>query len=126
MAETSAATTLSVRCEWVARTWLPRREPDRSDCHERHFRQYAEDHRDRRTRRERPRCDGLQRHAAAKDQRIAGTLTDSAEERYETFLGRYPSIAQRVPQWMLASYLGISPGTLSRIRGKSARKTRKA
>ena len=69
---------------------------------------------------------GMQRHAAAKDQRIAGTLTDSAEERYETFLGRYPSIAQRVPQWMLASYLGISPETLSRIRGKSARKTRKA
>ena len=34
----------------------------------------------------------------------------------------YPSVAQRVPQWMLASYLGISPETLSRIRGRAVRK----
>lgn len=59
---------------------------------------------------------GLQRHAAAKDQRIVNTLSASAEERYLLFLDTYPSIAQRVPQWMLASYLGISPETLSRVR----------
>lgn len=59
---------------------------------------------------------GLQRHAAAKDRRIAETLSASAEERYLQFIETYPSIAQRVPQFMLASYLGISPETLSRVR----------
>jgi CRP-like cAMP-binding protein len=59
---------------------------------------------------------GLQRQAAAKDQRIVNALSTSAEERYEDFLRTYPSIAQRVPQWMLASYLGVSPETLSRVR----------
>jgi len=67
---------------------------------------------------------GLQRHAAAKDKRIATTLTRSAEERYRDFLETYPSIALRVPQWMLAAYLGISPETVSRIRAKTARKRR--
>ena len=65
---------------------------------------------------------GLQRHAAAKDQRIVNALSTSAEERYEEFLRTYPSIALRVPQWMLASYLGVSPETLSRIRKNRSRK----
>ena len=60
--------------------------------------------------------DGLQRHAMAKEQRIANALSASAEDRYEEFLKQYPSIALRVPQFMLASYLGVSPETLSRIR----------
>jgi hypothetical protein len=65
---------------------------------------------------------GLQRHAAAKDQRIVNSLSTSAEERYEEFLRMYPSIALRVPQWMLASYLGVSPETLSRVRKNRSRK----
>jgi CRP-like cAMP-binding protein len=65
---------------------------------------------------------GIQRHAAAKDQRIANALSSSAEERYQEFLKTYPSIAQRVPQFMLASYLGVSPETLSRIRRNLSRK----
>jgi CRP-like cAMP-binding protein len=65
---------------------------------------------------------GLQRHAAAKDQRIASALATSAEERYVQFLETYPSIALRVPQFMLASYLGVSPETLSRIRKNLSRK----
>lgn len=65
---------------------------------------------------------GLQKHAAAKDQRIVHALSATAEERYLAFLQMYPSIAQRVPQWMLASYLGISPETLSRIRKDLSRK----
>ena len=65
---------------------------------------------------------GLQRHAAAKDQRIVNSLSASAEERYQEFLRTYPSIALRVPQWMLASYLGVSPETLSRIRKSLSRK----
>src|SRR5262245_23060649 len=66
---------------------------------------------------------GLQRHAAAKDQRIVTSLSTTAEERYRDFLTTYPSIATRVPQWMLASYLGVSPETISRIRKKLARKS---
>jgi CRP-like cAMP-binding protein len=69
--------------------------------------------------------DGLARHAAAKDKRIVGTLTRTAEERYQEFLETYPSIALRVPQWMLASYLGISPETVSRIRARASRRATK-
>jgi len=65
---------------------------------------------------------GLQRHAAAKDQRIVSSLSATAEERYLEFLQTYPSIVQRVPQTMLASYLGMTPETLSRIRKNLARR----
>jgi CRP-like cAMP-binding protein len=65
---------------------------------------------------------GLQRHAAAKDRRIVSALSTSAEERYLEFMKIYPSIAQRVPQWMIASYLGLTPETLSRIRKNLSRK----
>lgn len=61
---------------------------------------------------------GLQKQAAAKDQRIVNALSSSAEERYREFLKTYPSVAARVPQWMVASYLGLTPETLSRIRGQ--------
>jgi CRP-like cAMP-binding protein len=65
---------------------------------------------------------GLQKHAAAKDQRIVSALSSSAEERYLEFLRVYPSIAQRVPQNMLASYLGMTPETVSRIRKNLSRR----
>lgn len=65
---------------------------------------------------------GLQRHAAAKDRRIVSALSTPAEERYLEFVKTYPSIAQRVPQWMIASYLGLTPETLSRIRRNLSRK----
>jgi CRP-like cAMP-binding protein len=65
---------------------------------------------------------GLQRHAAAKDQRIVSSLSASAEERYLEFLRVYPSIALRVPQTMLASYLGMTPETVSRIRKHLSRR----
>ena len=62
---------------------------------------------------------GIQKHSAAKDQRIVHSLTATAEEKYNAFMVAHPSIAQRVPQHMLASYLGITPETLSRIRRKA-------
>lgn len=65
---------------------------------------------------------GLQRHSAAKDQRIVASLASSAKERYLEFTRTYPSMVQRLPQWMLASYLGVSPETVSRIRKKLSRK----
>jgi CRP-like cAMP-binding protein len=66
---------------------------------------------------------GLQKHAASKDQRIVNSLSTTAEERYLDFLATYPSIATRVPQWMVASYLGVTPETISRIRRSLARKS---
>src|SRR5262245_20277590 len=65
---------------------------------------------------------GLQRHAAAKDQRIASSLSATAEERYLEFMRVYPSIALRVPQTMLAAYLGMTPETVSRIRKNLSRR----
>ena len=68
---------------------------------------------------------GVLKHAAAKDHRIVSAMSDSAEVRYLDFLNTYSSIAARVPQWMLASYLGISPETLSRIRKNLSRRKRR-
>jgi CRP-like cAMP-binding protein len=42
-------------------------------------------------------------------------------KRYETFLQHFPSVPNRVPQYMIASYLGIKPETLSRVRRRLAK-----
>jgi CRP-like cAMP-binding protein len=42
-------------------------------------------------------------------------------QRYETFLKHFPSVPNRVPQYMIASYLGIKPETLSRVRSRLAK-----
>ena len=65
---------------------------------------------------------GLQKHAAAKDLRIVKALSATAAERYLDFMQAFPTIAQRVPQWMVASYLGVTPETISRIRKDLSRK----
>jgi len=67
---------------------------------------------------------GVQKMAAAREKRLLDSLSATAEQRYLNFLETYPSIARRVPQHMLASYLGITPETLSRLRGQLARKKR--
>jgi len=58
----------------------------------------------------------FQKRAAANERRIIDALSLSAEEKYLDFLKTYPAIANQVPQRMLASYLGVSPETLSRVR----------
>jgi CRP-like cAMP-binding protein len=58
----------------------------------------------------------FQKYAAAKDRRIINMLSLSVEERYLDFLKTYPTIVLQVPQRMVASYLGVSPETISRVR----------
>lgn len=48
--------------------------------------------------------------------RINLLLAATAEERYVDFMKLYPDLTLRVPQWMIASYLGITPESLSRVR----------
>ncbi len=54
--------------------------------------------------------------------RISLLLGATAEQRYLDFIKTYPSLTLRVPQWMIASYLGITPGSLSRVRKELAHK----
>jgi hypothetical protein len=61
---------------------------------------------------------GLQRLAAAHAKRIINSLSASAHDRYRDFAATYPTLLRRLPLRMLASYLGMSPETLSRIRKK--------
>jgi CRP-like cAMP-binding protein len=48
--------------------------------------------------------------------RIIKLMSSNAIERYEHFIDIYPDITKRVPQRMIASYLGITPEALSRVR----------
>lgn len=52
--------------------------------------------------------------------RINLLLSADAEERYLDFISLYPNVTLRVPQWMIASYLGITPESLSRVRRELA------
>ena len=49
-------------------------------------------------------------------QRILNNISSSAEEKYEDFIKKYPDIYARVPLHMVASYLGVTRKTLTRIR----------
>lgn len=60
--------------------------------------------------------------AAATQKRIHAAISMTAEERYEDLVKTYPQFIQRFPQNMIASYLGISPETLSRIRNGARRR----
>lgn len=58
----------------------------------------------------------FQNSYVALQRRILANLSQTAEERYLDFSNRYPDIEQKVPQHQVASYLGITPESLSRIR----------
>lgn len=57
-----------------------------------------------------------QANMVATHRRLTATLSASADEKYLRLLSAYPNIVARVPQHMIASYLGITPETLSRVR----------
>ncbi|BAV06915.1 cAMP-binding domain of CRP or a regulatory subunit of cAMP-dependent protein kinases [Filimonas lacunae] len=66
----------------------------------------------------------LQRSFVASQSRIHTFLSLGAEEKYLKFLEKYPQLATRVPQGMIASYLGITAETLSRVRKQTAKNQR--
>jgi CRP/FNR family transcriptional regulator, anaerobic regulatory protein len=55
-------------------------------------------------------------------ERLLQTFSSTAHERYEQFLGQYPTLANRLPNTQIASYLGITPEFLSKIRNERAHK----
>lgn len=57
-----------------------------------------------------------QSNMVATQKRLTATLSAGADEKYLRLLSAYPNIVARVPQHMIASYLGITPETLSRVR----------
>lgn len=63
----------------------------------------------------------LQRSIYFLQRRINSLLAMTAKERYLEFMEMYPSLLLRVPQWMIASYLGITPESLSRVRREIAK-----
>lgn len=58
----------------------------------------------------------------ANQNRIYTSISRSVEERYNRFVENYPEVFNRVPLYMVASYLGVSRETLSRIRKRKAEK----
>ena len=64
----------------------------------------------------------LEKSFIAAQNRIHASISYSTEEKYQSFLNSYPNIANRIPQHMIASYLGVTPETLSRLRTQAAKK----
>jgi hypothetical protein len=50
------------------------------------------------------------------------SISETAEEKYLKLIDNFPGCLQRVPQHMIASYLGITRETLSRVRSQMAMK----
>jgi CRP-like cAMP-binding protein len=59
-----------------------------------------------------------ERSVAFMQKRIISNLTQSAEERYSLFMEKYPAMALRFPQYVIASYLGMTTEFLSKIRNQ--------
>lgn len=65
----------------------------------------------------------IQNNLIATQRRLMVTFSETAEEKYLRLLRDHPDIIQRVPQHMLASYMGITRETLSRIRSQLSTKS---
>ncbi|MGN6640351.1 MAG: Crp/Fnr family transcriptional regulator [Mucilaginibacter sp.] len=64
----------------------------------------------------------LQKAHTASMRRFEYLRDQSDEERYRLFVSAFPGFVQRVPQYMLASYLGFTPQFLSKLRAKDVRR----
>lgn len=55
--------------------------------------------------------------------RIVSNLSKTAEERYNEAMENYPHLALRVPQYVFASYIGMTTEYLSKLRNKRVTKS---
>ena len=62
-----------------------------------------------------------ERNAIANQRRLNSTISSTAEKRYEEFASHHPQFIQRFPQHLIASFLGITKETLSRIRKQAVK-----
>ncbi len=63
----------------------------------------------------------VQKNLSVMQNRLHSIIAKTAEQRYTDFIKRYPSIMQRVSQRHIASYLGVTPEFLSKIRAKQSK-----
>lgn len=63
----------------------------------------------------------LENHFMQQQERIGQLFSSTAEERYQLFLETYPHLQTRLSQVQIASYLGVTPEFLSRIRSRMAK-----
>lgn len=61
-------------------------------------------------------------HFIAAQKRTNASVSLPADKRYTEFANHYPEFVQRFPQHIIASYLGITKETLSRVRSRAVRK----
>ncbi|WP_194972599.1 Crp/Fnr family transcriptional regulator [Aquiflexum lacus] len=64
----------------------------------------------------------LIRNIISTNKRLIGLLSSTAEERYSEFIETYPSLVQRIPLKLIASYIGITPEYLSELRKEISKK----
>ena len=58
----------------------------------------------------------------ANQERLMDNLSLSAEERFEKFCSKYPTLIQKVPQKQVASYIGVTPEFFSKMKAKMLKK----
>lgn len=63
-----------------------------------------------------------EKHSIASQKRINAAISMPAEQRYTELVKHYPDFLQRFPQHLIASYLGVTKETLSRIRAQAVKK----
>ncbi len=64
----------------------------------------------------------VQRHLSALQDRFVHALSSPAEVCYSDFLQKYPGLSERIPQQIIASYVGITPEFLSKLRGRMTKR----
>ena len=69
-----------------------------------------------------PDTESLFKRIGVLQKRVIMLMSATALERYEHFVATYPQILQRVPQRMIASYLGITPEALSKVKNADHKK----
>lgn len=63
-----------------------------------------------------------ERNNIATQKRITSSISYTSERRYADFVNEYPELVQRFPQHVIASYIGVTKDTLSRIRKQTSHK----